>query len=225
MIEYKTVSLADQVYETLEYNILTGVYAAGEIISETRLSEELGVSRTPIREAMAKLAHEKLIKDSTGGTIVVGVTENDVKDLFEVKRRLEVITTRRAIDNISQAGLAALKENIDQQEFFAHKGDAIKVRDLDTEFHDIIYNECGSTTFQTIMSPIHHKMMKYRRISLEKEHRIMESVAEHKAIYQAIADKDGDKIETLMLIHIDHAYNNIMEVNTHYGTDDSTKDN
>ena len=59
MIEYKTVSLADQVYDTLEYNILTGVYACGEIISETRLSEELGVSRTPIREAMSRLQHEK----------------------------------------------------------------------------------------------------------------------------------------------------------------------
>lgn len=74
MIEYKTISLANQVYDRLEYNILSGAYAPGEIISETRLSEELGVSRTPIREAMAKLAHEKLIKDSPQGTVVVGVT-------------------------------------------------------------------------------------------------------------------------------------------------------
>ena len=83
MIEYKSVSLANQVYDTLEYNILSGKYAYGEIISETRLSEELGVSRTPIREAMSRLAHEKLIKDSPNGTVVVGVTENDVRDLFE----------------------------------------------------------------------------------------------------------------------------------------------
>ena len=149
MIEYKTVSLADQVYDTLEYNILTGVYACGEIISETRLSEELGVSRTPIREAMSRLQHEKLIKESPNGTVVVGVTEKDVKDLFEVKRRIEVIATRRAAENISPEGLKALKDNIEQQEFFAQKGDAIKVRDLDTEFHDIIYKECGSTTFES----------------------------------------------------------------------------
>lgn len=225
MIEYKTISLANQVYEQLEYNILTGTYASGEIISESRLSEELGVSRTPIREALAKLEHERLIKDSPSGTVVVGVTQSDVKDLFEVKRRLEVIATRRAAENISRNGLAALKDNIDKQEFYAQKGDSFKVRDLDTEFHDIIYRECGSTTFETIMSPIHHKMMKYRRISLEKPHRIMESVAEHKAIYEAIAGGDGDKVETIMLIHIDHAYNNIMEVNDQYGNDDSTKDN
>ncbi|NBH60369.1 GntR family transcriptional regulator [Anaerotruncus sp. 80] len=224
MIEYKTISLANQVYDRLEYNILSGTYAPGEIISETRLSEELGVSRTPIREAMAKLAHEKLIKDSPQGTVVVGVTENDVKDLFEVKRRIEIIATRRAAENISEEGLAALKENVEQQEFFAQKGDVIKVRDLDTEFHDILYRECGSVTFETILSPIHHKMMKFRRLSLEKSHRIVASVAEHKSLYNAIADKDGDKIETIMLLHIDHAYNNIMEVNEQYGTDNSTED-
>jgi len=223
MIEYKSISLANQVYEQLEYNILTGAYAAGEIISETRLSEELGVSRTPIREAMAKLAHERLIKDSPSGTVVVGVTESDVKDLFEVKRRLEVIATRRAIDHISEEGLKALKDNVDQQEFYAQKGDAVKVRNLDTEFHDIIYRGCGSTTFETILSPIHHKMMKFRKISLEKAHRIMDSVAEHKAIYDAIAEGDGDKLETIMLIHIDHAYNNIMEGSNQYGTDNSTE--
>ena len=225
MIEYKSVSLANQVYDTLEYNILSGKYAYGEIISETRLSEELGVSRTPIREAMSRLAHEKLIKDSPNGTVVVGVTENDVRDLFEVKRRIEVIATRRAAENISEEGLQQLKENIDQQEFFAQKDDAVKVRDLDTEFHDIIYIECGSIILEGILSPIHHKMMKYRRVSLERAHRIMDSVAEHRAIYDAIAAKDGDKVDTLVLVHIDHAYNNIMEVNNQYGTNNSTKDN
>ncbi len=225
MIEYKSVSLANQVYDTLEYNILSGKYAYGEVISETRLSEELGVSRTPIREAMSRLAHEKLIKDSPNGTVVVGVTEKDVRDLFEVKRRIEVIATRRTAENISEEGLRLLKENIDQQEFFAQKGDSVKVRDLDTEFHDIIYRECGSIIFDGILSPIHHKMMKYRRVSLEHAHRIIDSVEEHKEIYNAIAAGDGDKVDTLVLVHIDHAYNSIMEVNKQYGTDNSTKDN
>lgn len=223
MIEYKNVSLADRVYDQLEYNILSGAYAQGEIISETRLSEELGVSRTPIREAMSRLSHEKLIKESTMGTVVVGVTEKDVKDLFEVKRRIEVMATRRAAENISGEGLKALRDNVDQQEFYAQKGDAVKVRDLDTEFHDIIYRECGSLTFETILIPIHHKMMKFRRLSLEKSHRIMASVAEHRALYNAIAEKDGDKIDTIVLMHIDHAYNSIMEVNEQYGTNNSTE--
>ena len=93
MLDYKTVSLANQVYARIESNILNGVYAKGEIISESKLSEELGVSRTPIREALTKLESDLLIGDSPAGTIVLGITENDVKDMFIVKRKLEVIAT------------------------------------------------------------------------------------------------------------------------------------
>lgn len=209
MIEYRNTSLADKVYEVLEHNILCGVYAPGEIVTESRLSIDLGVSRTPVREAMSKLSHEKLIKETKSGIKVVGITEADVKDLFEVKRRIEVLATKRAATNLSDAKLELLKDNVERQEFYAQKGDAEKVRDLDTEFHDIIYKGCGSTTFETILSPIHHKMMKFRRLSLESHDRIYDSVAEHKALYEAIRDRDGDKAETIILLHIDHSYNNL----------------
>ena len=225
MIQYKNVSLADRVYEQLEYNILSGKYAIGEIITEKRLSEELGVSRTPIREAMSKLSHERLIRETSNGSEVVGITVDDVKDLFEVKRRLETFATRRAAANMSKEGLKELKENLDEQEFFAQKHDAVKVRDLDTAFHDIIYRECGSVVLESILSPIHHKMMKYRRVSLEKSNRIFDSVDEHKAIYEAILSGEGDKVETIMLIHIDHAFSSIMEVSKQYGFVCSRKDN
>lgn len=209
MIEYKNVSLADKVYEVLEHDILCGVYAPGELLTESRLSTDLGVSRTPIREALSKLSHEKLIKETKSGIKVVGISEEDVKDLFEVKRRIEVLATKRAALNLSEGKLELLKDNVERQEFYAQKGDAEKVRDLDTEFHDIIYKGSGSVTFETILSPIHHKMMKYRRLSLESHDRIYDSVAEHKALYEAIRDRDTDKAETIILLHIDHSHNNM----------------
>lgn len=209
MIEYKNVSLADKVYEVLEHDILCGVYAPGELLTESRLSTDLGVSRTPIREALSKLSHEKLIKETKSGIKVVGISEEDVKDLFEVKRRIEVLATKRAALNLSEGKLELLKDNVERQEFYAQKGDAEKVRDLDTEFHDIIYKGSGSMTFETILSPIHHKMMKYRRLSLESHDRIYDSVAEHKALYEAIRDRDTDKAETIILLHIDHSHNNM----------------
>lgn len=209
MIEYTNTSLADKVYEVLEHNILCGIYPPGELITESRLATDLGVSRTPIREAMSKLSHEKLIKETKSGVKVVGISETDVKDLFEVKRRIEVLATKRAATSLSESKLELLKDNIERQEFYAQKGDAEKVRDLDTEFHDIIYKGCGSVTFETILSPIHHKMMKFRRLSLESHDRIYDSVAEHKALYEAIRERDGDKAETIILLHIDHSYNNL----------------
>ena len=211
MLDYKTVSLANQVYARIESNILNGVYAKGEIISESKLSEELGVSRTPIREALAKLESDLLIGDSPAGTIVLGITENDVKDMFIVKRKLEVIATTMTAKNISEAGIAKLKDILEQQEFYASKDNADKVRDLDTEFHDIIYAECGSPIFRAILSPIHHKFKTYRQASLCHEGRIMHSVEEHKDIFEAICNRDAAKVEGLMLTHVVHAYESIMQ--------------
>lgn len=215
MIDYKTVSLANQVYERIEESILNGVYAPGEIISENKLSADLGVSRTPIREALARLASDRLIDDSPAGTVVLGISEQDVDDMFAVKRRLEAMVTGQTAEHISEEGIARLKDILEQQEFYAGKGNAEKVRNLDTEFHDVIYRECGSRTFQAILSPVHHKLAKYRKTSLTHSDRIFRSVEEHKAILDAIMEKDVKEVENLMQLHIGHAYDNITKYSEH----------
>lgn len=211
VIEYKPVSLADQVYERLEYNILTGVYSPGEILSEKRLAEELGVSRTPIREAMTRLVYDKLINETSAGNEVRGISREDVEDIFEVKKKLEVLASKKAADNMTEEYINRLENVVEQQEFFAEKGDSQKVRDLDTEFHDLIYDGCGSVTLQSILTPIHHKLMKFRKASLENEGRIMESVSEHKKILEAIKGKEKKKIEELVLKHIENVRKNVMD--------------
>ena len=183
----------------------------GEILSEAKLMEQLQLGRTPIREALAKLESDLLIGDSPAGTVVLGITENDVKDMFVVKRKLEVIATTMAAKHISEDGIAKLKDILEQQEFYASKDNADKVRDLDTEFHDIIYDECGSPTFKAILSSIHHKLMKYRQASLCHEGRILHSVEEHRDIFEAIRERDAAKVEGLMLTHVEHAYESIMQ--------------
>lgn len=209
MLDYKSVSLANQVYEKIEENILNGVYGPGEIISENKLSQDLGVSRTPIREALARLEADRLITDSPCGTVVLGITDSDVEDMYEVKKKLEPMVSGLAAVNISSEGLAALKDILDQQEFYASKGNAEKVRNLDTRFHDIIYAECGSPTFQHILSPVHHKLAKHRKNSLTHDDRIFRSVEEHRDILDAILDKHTKEVENLMKLHIGHAYDNI----------------
>ena len=210
MIEYKTLSLADQVYDRLEQGILSGVYPVGEVLSEKRLAAELGVSRTPIREALSRLSYDNLIKDTPQGSEVLGISKDDVEDMFLVKKKLEVIATVRAAVNMGEAELSALQAVLDQQEYYSGKGDARKVRDLDTEFHDLIYAGSGSSTLQSILSASHHKLMKFRRVSLENEDRIMASVAEHRAIFEAMKSGDKKSVEDLMKAHIENAYDSIM---------------
>ena len=89
MKNFKTVSLADQVFEKLEQDIITGVYARGEILTELRLVEQLGVSRTPIREALRRLEQERLIRETGKGSLVLGITVEDLIDIMEIRQRIE----------------------------------------------------------------------------------------------------------------------------------------
>ena len=212
-MEFKTVSLADRVFETLEKNILNGTYKRGEVISEKRLTEELGVSRTPIREALNRLMEEDLIEDSPNGTVVCGMTPADVADSYEVKRRMEVLAARRAAKNITEDELRYMKELVEQAEFYAQKNDADKVRDMDTQFHDALYDASRSRVLRRILRPLHHKIMRYRKASLEQhESRLKESVEEHIQILGALETHDEDKVETLMMVHIQHAQNSISNI-------------
>lgn len=211
MIEYKSISLANQVYEKLELNILSGVYKYGEIITENKLAEELGVSRTPIREALGRLAQDNLIADSSKGTVVLGITEKDINDIFCVKKRIEVMSITWACDNIDDEGLEKLKDILEQQEFYVTKHDASKIRLLDTDFHETLYDYSGSPIIKSILSPLHKKLLKFRQASLQYQSRMIESVDEHRAIYEALCEKDPKKVEECAKKHITNAGKNIQK--------------
>ena len=210
MIEYKSVSLSNQVFEKIEYDILSGKYKIGEIISEKRLSSELGVSRTPIREALGRLSEEGLVGDSPSGTVVLGITDEDVDDFYEVKRRIEILAVCRACKLIDEDGLRDLENIVEHQEFYAMKGDTEKIRDLDTDFHATLYKYCGSRVLEKILLPLHRKIIKYRSASLKgSKNRQLESIKEHREIYGALKEKDENKLERLMKNHIENAYMSI----------------
>lgn len=207
MIEYKSVSLSNQVFEKIEYDILSGKYKIGEIISEKRLSSELGVSRTPIREALGRLSEEGLVGDSPSGTVVLGITDEDVDDFYEVKRRIEILAVCRACKLIDEDGLRDLENIVEHQEFYAMKGDTEKIRDLDTDFHATLYKYCGSRVLEKILLPLHRKIIKYRSASLKSsKNRQLESIKEHREIYGALKEKDENKLERLTKNHIENAY-------------------
>ena len=138
-MEHKTVSIADQVFEILEKDILTGVYARGEILTETKLSEKLGVSRTPIREALRRLEQERLVVGTSRGMRVVGLDMRDIEDIYEIRSRVEGLAARRAADRAKPEQLDELKRILDMQEFFTIKEDSDSIIDADNHFHDMLY--------------------------------------------------------------------------------------
>ena len=161
MREFKTVSLADQVFGKLESDIITGVYPRGEILTELRLVEELGVSRTPVREALRRLQAEHIIEEGAKGMIVMGISKQDLEDIFEIRARLEGLTARMTAERITEEQLKELKDVVDLQEFWVNKGDPDHIKGLDSRFHELVYKFSGSMIFYDTLIPLHKKTQKY----------------------------------------------------------------
>lgn len=211
IMEHKTISLADQVYEHLETDILSGKYQKGEVLTEAKLTAELGVSRTPVREAMRRLQAEHIIEEGARGMVVMGISKQDLEDIFEIRAKLEGLTARKAAENITPAQLKELKDVVDLQEFWVTKGDPDHIKGLDSRFHELIYRFSGSMIFYDTLIPLHKKTQKYRRVSVENHSRAERSMIEHRAVYDAIAAGDGDMAEKLLVEHIRNAASNILK--------------
>ena len=210
-MEYKTISLADQVFERLEADILSGKYQRGEVITELRLCAELGVSRTPVREALRRLLQEHLIEESGKGTVVMGISRKDFEDMCAIRLRIEGLAVRGFIEHKTEESMRELKEALDFQEFYLSRSDADHMKIMDGRFHEAIYNHCGSAILRDTLSPLHKKVQKYRRLSIEQSGRAAKSVEEHRAIYKAIDEGDADLAERLMAEHVNNAMHTIVD--------------
>lgn len=215
MREHRTISIADQIFEQLERDILTGKYQRGEVLSELRLSAELGVSRTPIREAVRRLEQENILKETGRGMVVIGISREDMLDMYEIRLRIEGLAARRAAANISDEQLKQMEETLDLQSFYIDKqeGDsAEQIRDMDSRFHELLYESSGSRAFHETLSALHRKIMKYRSASVSKHSRALLSLEEHRAIYKALAAHDGDAAEKAALNHVVNARDSMAEM-------------
>lgn len=210
-MEYKTISLADQVFERLEADILSGKYQRGEVITELRLCAELGVSRTPVREALRRLLQEHLIEESGKGTVVMGISRKDFEDMCAIRLRIEGLAVRGFIEHKTEESMRELKEALDFQEFYLSRSDADHMKIMDGRFHETIYSHCGSAILRDTLSPLHKKVQKYRRLSIEQSGRAAKSVEEHRAIYNAIEAGDADLAEKLMAEHVNNAMHTIVD--------------
>lgn len=211
MIEHKTISLAEQVFERLESEILTGKYQRGEVLTELRLVSDLGVSRTPVREALRKLEQEHIIEITPRGIMILGVTEQDLEDIFAVRMKIEGMASYHAAKNITDEELSELRETLELQEFYVGKKDPDRIKTMDSRFHQLIYRFCGSTVLFDTLMPLHKKVQKYRRASVENNDRAQQSAKEHRAIYEAIAARNAELAEKYTTEHISNAADHILK--------------
>ena len=207
--EHRSVSLADQIFERLEKDILVGKYERGEILTEMKLSENLGVSRTPVREAMRRLEQEHIIKATPKGSMVVGISPADIEAIYEMRMRIEGLAARYAAKNASDEALVALKDILELQSFYIEKKDPERIMDCDSKFHRMVYEATGSVPLCDTLTELHKKIIKFRRVSVEMTERAKQSYGEHLEVYNAIAARDEELADKLMTDHVGYARENI----------------
>lgn len=204
-------SLRAKVFHEIEKAILDGTFAPGDNLIEQKLSNELGVSRTPVREALRQLELEGLVKTVPNkGAVVVGVSVEDIDDIYTIRMHIEGLAARWTAEHITPEEIEALREVVELQEFYVSRGDTLQVWHLDTRFHEIIYEACRSRPLRHTLSGFHHYIQKARELSFKTAGRAALAVEEHRRILEAIAAHSADEAERLTAEHIRNAKNNVL---------------
>ena len=206
-------SLSEQVFEEIQDSILNGDFAPGDPLPEIKLSEELGVSRTPVREAIGKLELEGLVRAIPNrGTLVIGISGKDIDDIYTIRMYVEGLAAKWAAEHITDQQLEELRSVVELQEFYVEKRDFLQVWQLDSRFHCLLYDASGSPVLKQILSNLHHYIQRVRERSINRPGRAIPSVQEHRSILEAIEQHDGELAEKLSCEHICNAHQSIRKI-------------
>lgn len=203
--------LRDVVFNTLRQAILTGELKPGERLMEIHLANRLGVSRTPIREAIRKLELEGLVTMiPRRGAEVAQITEKSMNDVLEVRRAVDALCVELACDRITEEELEALKAACDAFEQAVRTKDVKKIAKADVELHDIIVQATGNKRLIQLVNNLSEQMYRYRFEYIKDFTQHEKLVEEHRIIYESIVKKDKETACEAAKMHIDNQKNTII---------------
>ncbi len=204
--------LRDVVFNTLRQGILTGELVPGERLMEIHLAKRLGVSRTPIREAIRKLELEGLvIMVPRKGACVAQISQKSMKDVLEVRKALDVLAMELACERICPEELEQLNLACEAFALAVKGGDLKKIAQKDVELHEIIFRATGNSRLLHLIHSLSEQMYRYRfeYIKNTSQHRLL--VEEHRVIYESLVGRQKDKAMEAAALHIDNQAKAIVE--------------
>lgn len=203
MNEY--LPLRDVVFNTLRQAILKGELEPGERLMEIQLAERLGVSRTPIREAIRKLELEGLVlMIPRKGAEVAKISEKSLRDVLEVRRSLEELAIELACARMTGEDIKDLEQAQETFRMAVEQGDAMTIAESDEHFHDIIYNGTGNTRLVQILNNLREQMYRYRLEYIKDEDKRQILLVEHDQIFKALRDRHVASAKAAAREHIDN---------------------
>lgn len=204
--------LRDVVFNTLRQAILTGELKPGERLMEIHLANRLGVSRTPIREAIRKLELEGLVTMiPRKGAEVAQITEKSMNDVLEVRRAVDALCVELACDRIDSQSLEQLRIACDNFEQAVKTKDVKKIAQADVQLHDIIVQATGNQRLIQLVYNLSEQMYRYRFEYIKDASQHQHLVEEHRIIYESIVNKDKDTASRAAKMHIDNQEKAIMQ--------------
>lgn len=204
--------LREVVFDTLREAIISGVLRPGERLMETPLAEELGVSRTPIREAIRKLELEGfVVMFPRKGAYVAGISLKGIADVFEVRAALEALAVGLAAERITDEELEGLERVIVRKKESIDEGDVSRFIESDMKFHDTLYRASRNQRLMQILSNLQDEIHRFRSVSLAYPGRMQVAMEEHRKIIEAVADRDIARAQDLAWEHIENAENSLVE--------------
>lgn len=203
--------LREIVFESMREAILSGVLEPGERLMEIQLAEEMGVSRTPVREAIRKLELENfVVMIPRKGAYVAGVSLKDVADVFEIRSALEGLAAGLAAERITDDEL----EQMEQALFFRTSENEMDLEQIvksDTDFHALVYRASRNERLVQILENLREQIQRFRSTSLAVPGRNKSAIEEHRMIVEALRNHDSEEAQSLAMAHIVTAENVMFE--------------
>jgi len=196
-------SLGEHVFESLKHSIVMGKISSGEWLVESHIAETLGISRTPVREAIHKLEREGLIKrQPRGGFTVLGLTRNDIEETFGIRSVLEGYAARLAAVKHNEEELEALEKKIEEFQNALDRKKMNLLPAINTEFHDLLYSLSKSPKLISIINGLRDQICRFRKMNLKEEKFAATSNQDHIQMLQSIRKRNAQDAERLAREHI-----------------------
>jgi DNA-binding GntR family transcriptional regulator len=196
-------SLGEHVFESLKHSIVMGKISSGEWLVESHIAETLGISRTPVREAIHKLEREGLIeRQPRGGFTVLGLTRNDIEETFGIRSVLEGYAARLAAVKHNKEELEALEKKIEEFQNALDRKRMNLLPAINTEFHDLLYSLSKSSKLISIINGLRDQIYRFRKVNLKEEKFAATSNQDHRQMLQSIRNRNAEGAERLTREHI-----------------------
>lgn len=204
--------LRELVLEAIREAIKSGVLKPRERLMEIQLAEELGVSRTPIREALRKLELEGfIVMVPRKGAYVADISFKDIADVFEIRTALEGLAAGLAAERITDEELEDMERHLVEKADAIARQDMDRLIEVDTNFHEAIYKASRNQRLWVIINNLREQIQRFRTTSLAYPGRMQQSLNEHRHLVEAIQARDPQLARQLAQEHIENAEQSMIE--------------